>query len=392
MSFYPINFSEPLKTGFQVAAGGSDGPGASTAHTSLRIYGQGALEWGEAVDEDLVRLSENFASASPPPYPIHGQFWYEISLYYLDTSQGNSLQGWWLFDPNAQTWSLLNTTGVVPAAATPTNIYYYDTTSSTLYGFFSLVTGMPQSYVPRSYMTGTGAPINPQTLATLVYPQQTLWVWDAFANSGSGAWINPSTIAVSTTTPPNPQRSSLWYNPTADELLMYNGSMWEAVLLGGTNGVKVPGNIDMQSTYRVINLPAPVNSGDAVPKSYIDSLVGSSLTGYLPLSGGTVTGPTTFQAAVTFTSTVSLSNQVLTNVGTGVASSDGVNLGQVQAEISSAISGASTSNIPQINTGGSYKAGDLAIVGGVVYIAVASGTGSPPGGNWKQIYPAVYAA
>ncbi len=56
-----------------------------------------------------------------------------------------------------------------------------------------------------------------------------------------------------------------------------------------TTGGTMTGNINMNNVYRVINLAAPTNSGDAVNKDYADIT-------FLPLAGGTLSGPLTLSA------------------------------------------------------------------------------------------------
>lgn len=49
----------------------------NTALTSLRLHGQGILDWGGERDQDLVYMLENFASETPPQNPLVGQLWYD---------------------------------------------------------------------------------------------------------------------------------------------------------------------------------------------------------------------------------------------------------------------------------------------------------------------------
>ena len=45
--------------------------------TSLDLTGKDSALWGECIQEDLLRLLENFAShGTPPRAPTIGQFWY----------------------------------------------------------------------------------------------------------------------------------------------------------------------------------------------------------------------------------------------------------------------------------------------------------------------------
>ena len=88
MTTYVIDYSDPLKSEFSIQPGSFDGPGGSVSSTSLRLYGRGALEWGESVDENLVRLLENFAGATPPLNPTAGQMWFQQKLYWRNTTPG----------------------------------------------------------------------------------------------------------------------------------------------------------------------------------------------------------------------------------------------------------------------------------------------------------------
>lgn len=56
--------------------------------TSLDLTGKDLSVWGEYIQEDLLRLLENFASRGiPPRAPTIGQFWYDANsdkLYLWD--------------------------------------------------------------------------------------------------------------------------------------------------------------------------------------------------------------------------------------------------------------------------------------------------------------------
>lgn len=443
MSAYVIDFSEPLKNGFTIAAGGFNGPGGSNANTTLRLYGRGALEWGEAVDEDLVRLSENFASASPPNVSLPGQLWMEITYYYHDTTAA-ATAGWYYYDLNSvnpNKWTLLNGTGVVATTppVTPTiGQYYLDTapTTDVLYGYYSLGRYEPATFVVRSYMTGSGAP------NASVYPQTAMRVRDGAA----GVWTSPSSTFVSPTAAPptNPQPGMLWYNLTTGNLNLWTGSAWQEILGPSTTSLSTAsGQVDMGS-FKIINLATPTVATDAANKSYVDSAVAVAGAGVFVLKAGdtgigalSMASMTTTGAAVvgttlnvSGTSTMAVINgTTITGSGTvsganlstgGTMTSTSLSVGAGTAQINTTLNmlthritnvvdpasaqdaatkayvdaavGGGSGTTPVINPS-TYKAGDIYILTGPVriYIASASGTGAPPGGQWRQVYPAVYS-
>lgn len=52
MTVFVIRFSDPIKTGFTLPGGVFDGPGSATPHSSLRLFGQGTLNW----EKHLMRM------------------------------------------------------------------------------------------------------------------------------------------------------------------------------------------------------------------------------------------------------------------------------------------------------------------------------------------------
>lgn len=71
---YVLNYTDEPNTGktpITVLPGQLD-----TTHTSLSLSGQGLLIYGEAVNENFLRMLENFASPTPPPNPTVGQIWF----------------------------------------------------------------------------------------------------------------------------------------------------------------------------------------------------------------------------------------------------------------------------------------------------------------------------
>ena len=86
---YTLYFSDTNKTPFDLQSYTTNGPespsdpsiiaGATTATTTLKLWGKGLKEYGEPVFQDLIYMLENFANSSAPVFPIEGQTWYDNS-------------------------------------------------------------------------------------------------------------------------------------------------------------------------------------------------------------------------------------------------------------------------------------------------------------------------
>lgn len=423
MSTYDITLTDPLKNGFIIQPGAFDGPGGAQANTTLRLYGRGALEWGEAVDENLVRLTETFASASPPLYPLPGQLHMRIKYYWHDTS-GATTSNWWVYSPDTKTWTRLNGTGVVAssAPANPTiGSYYLNTTTNVLYRWDTAYKQAAAAWMPRAYSASNLTGATPTAL-----PEHSLLVWDAFANAGTGEWVAPLTVSVLSVQPTAPQLGALWYSITEGRLKIWTGTVWSEILGPGA-GAAASGNIDM-SMHQIINLTSgtitagntQAITGGAV-YSYLTSAVSGLGSVYLPLVGGTISGNLTISGTtsaanvsvsgtlgVTGTSTLATANvsalsvsasatmggQRITNVAAPVANTDAATKAYTDtavANLSAQIGGVSVATASMVYGGtGTYKTGDICVQGTNIYIAINAGTVAPPSANWKLIYPAAF--
>lgn len=266
MSNYTIDFSDPLKTPFSIAAGGFDGPGGSQTSSSLRLYGRGALEWGEAVDEDLIRLAETNSSATPPLNPLNGQLWVETRYYYHNNS--DPVTDWYRFNPNTATWGTFTVTAGLLAArplSSTIGAYYYATDTAKLFRWDSAYKQAPAGWLERAFSTGAGAPVNP--------PEQFLRLWDNFTSGG--AW--GSTVSV------------------ADIAAAFGHT---PLFIDGFNSMTA--NLNMGAgSFKIINLADPTLNQDAATKFYVDAAVGAipgagtfvlkagdTMSGTLTMSGG----------------------------------------------------------------------------------------------------------
>jgi len=50
-----------------------------SSSTSLTLFGRGVVDYGEKLQENLLRITENFCSGVPPQSPSRGQLWYDAS-------------------------------------------------------------------------------------------------------------------------------------------------------------------------------------------------------------------------------------------------------------------------------------------------------------------------
>ena len=60
--------------------------------TDLTLIGKNALSYGEAFNENFIKILENFSSTTTPPNPITGQLWYDTSESRLKIYNGSSFK------------------------------------------------------------------------------------------------------------------------------------------------------------------------------------------------------------------------------------------------------------------------------------------------------------
>ena len=396
MTTYVIDYSDPLKTGFSIVPGGFNGPGGSAANTTLRLYGRGALEWGEAVDEDLVRLTENFNSPTPPPYPVAGQLWLQTKEYWLQTLN------WYVMDPDTPgTWVLLTTiaagavvTGGVVGTNSPPAIpvigsYWYTGGAPVgndafgnpllpleLYRYDSAFKQVPNGWM-LSLHTGPSAaiPVN-----GVDYPERSLLVWDDF----QGSFIAPPISIVLSTAPTSASEGTLWWDPTTNTLSVWDGTAWDPIAL--TTGVSPflrrdgsnspSANISWGS-FKITNLANATLGTDALNLNTGDLR-------YINVAGDTMTGTLTLVASGAYPQVDSDLAATITYVNAAIAT------------VGSPGSGGFSSLTSAVNntTSVAHKPGDIYVDTATprIYIAVTTATSAPTNTtDWKQVFPAQYS-
>lgn len=281
MPKYDIDYSDPLKPGFEIPTGGFNGPGSANVNSSLRLYGDGALQWGESVDENMLRLLEHFASASPPVNPISGQLWVRQQLYWREGA-GPSYT-WYVFDfpastpPTSAVWNIISVSenaGPPPLVPTPSvGDYWFDSTdgpNGTLWLYDRQYKQTAEGWIQRAFIISPVAPTSSN------WPTQDLAVYDEFAqtwNIISASGLTASSIAV---TP-----YGIFTGPTVQNALqqLNDGKVSKV-------GDSMSGNLTMTTGATVTGLPTPVNPSDAVTKQYVDErLPSGTIVMWSPTAG-----------------------------------------------------------------------------------------------------------
>lgn len=296
MSNYIINYSEPLKTTIEIIPGGYNGPGGVSSASSLRLYGRGALEWGESVDENMLRLAENFSGSAFPVNPLNGQI-HNQSVIYWRQGTGPAYT-WWVFDVNAApgtgTWSIITAPSYATAPAGVEGEYYYNTVDLNLYRWYSVYGQLASAWISCAYHRGTGIDFPNDGVD---FPAQNFYNFNGYTVETSEVlgWQPLNTTYVNETAPASASDGTIWYTKSTGDVKIYDGVTWN--VLGGYTAYA---DYDMQSTHNITNLPeqcgSPLGAGLethwAATVGFVQCYVAanSGAGSYLPLSGGTVTG------------------------------------------------------------------------------------------------------
>ncbi len=421
MSSYSINFSDPLRGGFTINPGGFNGPGGTSSASNLRLYGRGALEWGEAVDEDLLRIAENLNGATPPPFGVGGQLWLRTKFYRRDTN--GPIVYWYRLDPdNPAVWQtaptdfLVNggagsaTSNTAPAASIgaywytgagpfvpATDAFGQAIKANTLYGYYSMFQQVPAGWVERTHAESTTPPVNGTD-----YPERNVLMYDEFEQDWTPLPI--SYVSLSTNPPPDPAIGAFWWETDSEQLNIWDGTSWVGIILSsGTQGWVGPNNFDMGG-FRITNLANPVGAQDAATKSYTDSLASTAVLNstYVRLAGTALNTPPNMTGSLAMDANpiTGLDVQVYpaapSNNAASIAYVNG--LGALVGTPSSGSTGFANAYVSGAAV--SHKPGDIYVNPATSHAWVAMTTAvsfptffgsSGSDVNWKQFFPAQWA-
>lgn len=305
MSNYIIDFSDPLSTGFTINQGAYNGPGGKTSNTSLRLYGAGAREWGESINEDLVKLLENFMGASAPINPVPGQLWIETRLYYLDSSANQ----FYSYSYTTNTWTAITVTAATSQPAGSIGGYWYNTSSLKLFMYFQAYKQAAASFRERSFLSGTGAPTSP--------PRQQAKVWD----KGVNAWVALPIVNITTdtTAPANNAAGTFRFDPGSKILYVWNGTTWSSLTTSGS--AVFSGTIDAGNN-KVINVADATAPTDGLNQRSGDAR-------YVGVAGGTMSGLLTLSAGPTALLHAATKKYVDDSVNNVTATAGGIPIGAI---------------------------------------------------------------
>ena len=96
-----------------------------TSTTNLTLVGKNATSYGEAINENFVKIMESFSSSTAPSVPLQGQLWWDSANKQLSVYQGTA---WKVF-------SYAVSSASAPAAAPTTGDLWWDTINGQLRGY-----------------------------------------------------------------------------------------------------------------------------------------------------------------------------------------------------------------------------------------------------------------
>lgn len=240
---YTIDFTDPLRSSFQIPAKGLDGPGAPIANSTLRLYGEGALKWGESVDENMLQSLENHAGATEPLFSVPGQLWVRQALYWRDTSINMPSTGAapagavlrWNFSQQKWEQFAINAVSTLPATGTSVGAYVI-IPNGTIYRWDRPFQQAELQWMPRTVTTKNRAPgTSEKPVEELLVKTISGWV-----NAG-GLTMNVAELSVDLNTLGGPSDAGLYFaGKDATATLALNYPVAEAgslfVTLGAWNG------------------------------------------------------------------------------------------------------------------------------------------------------------
>ena len=283
---YIINFTDPLKPAFAIPAYRTNGtespistvldPNATSAETSLLLYGKGVDNYGERIQENLVNMMEHFAGPTPPVYPIEGQLWFD-SVYNTFNGFDNLLNWGPVITPYVYTFEIVSIT---------------NTTDTIVVKHKQNLTNGDIIAVRDTNFSDGNYTVASTTYASITDETSIVVVEDLTITEGAVG------VVIYAPTPITNVAGQFQYNPTTDELTVFSGSAASGstqVILA--NGVS-PMTADLSlGGFKITNLATPTLLTDATNKNYVDTAIAGLGSVYVLKTGDTMTGTLTMSGA-----------------------------------------------------------------------------------------------
>lgn len=246
----------------------SEQPVTVNAATSIVLPGKHVGDYGERVNETIIRMLEHFAGPIPPSKPTDGQIW-------VSTGVSNRILDW---DPVNRVAVLTDPMDGISAA-----VMCYRIGEQLSAVEVDLVQIGPTSVKVEGLISGT---FSESWIVVLTQPKVLRYFggrWEPIINLHVGA------------DQPIHDRDAFWFNSTTETLnLMRNGD-WTPVTPPALplSGGQMSGDVEMgQHAIRFDGVVTDLNQ--LVPKRYVDDAIGAIPSGqqgdWLATSGGTLTG------------------------------------------------------------------------------------------------------
>lgn len=299
---YRINFTDPKNGSFVIepyTVNGTVTPTsdilhqkATRANTSLQLPGQYTPNYGEMVHEDLVHLLEHFAGDHAPTNAVEGQVWY-------DTGDSYNIVD-------------LIANGVVVSGNQSTLFSDYISTDALLVAWYGPVSTVDNSYNSINFKAttfyvdsdnNTVITVTAEDGTELTFPNNAVGGYITVAQAsrrgrlkvasviqGTLQWVDAVSVIASDITPrlDNQQDGDLWFDTGTLKLKVSLGGEWKGVtdnylpLSGGT----LTGPLSMGVNQ--ITFTGPVNAGNVLTnKDYVDLAIATAVE---PLEEGTTAG------------------------------------------------------------------------------------------------------
>jgi len=237
---YSINYTDTNEPGFIINPNQIDGSTGSNSNSSLILHGTGRLKYGEALNENLLHLLENFASperAMPLVSAIqnadnNGSVGTHFVSYFGDTTS-DFISGF-IFDIGGSTGSINDGTYTTVSSSydQPSNLTtviiveaFPDDQAATLGNVeYTIVEPDPSMLFP------------PYTIGQLWFNKtdDKLYIYRNVSNTATDIfqWILVGSGSAFESTPEEPLLPTdgmLWYDTVTDQLMVYNAGTFDSV-------------------------------------------------------------------------------------------------------------------------------------------------------------------